>query len=167
MAITDIYNVKKMNISVEPVDENWEDTNNFVPNKIINIKTIGNIEGNTEGTGNKPIIKPAKPNHSGENKPVIEQPEVVEPVIVNPEVPAIANETVYEDAENGLNPNWITIKGQYTPQIKTPVYKNNSKAFVKLQNEWKSLGGELWENLSEYQLPMNNTTQKFIQMGKF
>ena len=180
MSITDIENVKKMNISVEPVDANWEDTNNFVSNQVINIQTIGAATPNTGldiGIVDKPnpiinnpvVVNPVQPNNPVVEAPVVEVPVVEVPVVqapelVNPEVPLVSKETIYEDAENSINANWVTIKGQFTPQRKTPGFKNNSKAFVKLQNEWVPLGGELWENKSEYQLPMNNDTQKILSI---
>lgn len=64
--------------------------------------------------------------------------------------------TVYEDAENGLNPNWIHVAGSYAPRIADQGYQSN-KALV-LVPQWVS--NTL--NIAEYQLPLNSDNSKKV-----
>ncbi len=136
MSITDIDNIKNLSISVEPINEKWQDTKNFISERSIEIAVIG------------------------ENG--IVEPNPVEPDPVEPD-PVILNETVYEDAENGISSNWFTVLGQYDPQLKGPG-ADESKGFIKLRTDWISLGNDLWENKSEYHLPMNNQEQTILSI---
>jgi hypothetical protein len=117
MSITNIKQIKRMNISIEPVDGNWQDTNNFITSQDIKMNILYG-----------------------------------------------QNDTLYEDGEDGLSPNWKTILGKYTPERKTPGYKNHSKGFVKLHTDWVNTQGEFWSNGSEYHLPMNNEKQKVLSV---
>lgn len=130
-SILDEESVKSINISIEPIDEEWNDTHNFISTQNIALKVIG-------------------------EKEVIVEPEPIIPAPINPE-PIIANETVYEDAENGLSSNWITIKGNEAPTRTTPGYKNGSAAFVKLPNHWTEDENGQWTNSAEYHLTLNDT----------
>jgi len=134
--ITSIVNeesVKNINISIESIDTDWSDTNNFVSTQKIALNVIG-------------------------EKEVIVEPE---PVIPEPITP---NETVYEDAENGLSSDWITIKGDEAPTRTTPGYNNESAAFVKLPNHWTEDANGKWSNSAEYHLALNNTQYTMLSV---
>jgi len=62
--------------------------------------------------------------------------------------------TMYEDAENGLNPNWIRVSGSYEPRVANQGYQSN-KALV-LVPEWISNTS----NIAEYYLPLNSDNSK-------
>ena len=127
-SIIDEENVKNINISMEPISAEWYDTHNYVSTQAVALTVIG-------------------------EKEVVIVPEPVEP---DPE-PVIPNETVYEDAENGLSSNWTIIKGDDSPIRKTPGYNNESQAFVKLPNHWTEDANGKWSNSAEYHLGLNNT----------
>lgn len=64
--------------------------------------------------------------------------------------------TVYENAENGLNANWIRVSGSYTPQLANQGYQSN-KALV-LVPQWVSNTS----NIAEYYLPLNSDDSKKV-----
>ncbi len=92
-----------------------------------------------------------------DNAPVVQPPVIEEPVIA-------PNETMYEDAEDGLSNNWTVIKGNDMPIRKTPGYKNQSKAFVKLPNHWTQDANGQWSNSAEYHLAMNDTEHTILSV---
>lgn len=64
--------------------------------------------------------------------------------------------TLYEDAENGLNPNWTRISGSYNPRLANQGYQSN-KALV-LVPQWVSNTS----NIAEYHLPLNSDNSKKV-----
>ena len=69
------------------------------------------------------------------------------------------NCTIYEDGENGLSPNWIHVTGDYEP-IHVDNDGFNSNGALALVTEWVYNT----TNLALYYLPLNNTTQKILEM---
>ena len=69
------------------------------------------------------------------------------------------NSTIYEDGENGLSPNWIHQTGDYAP-IHVDNDGFNSNGALALVTEW--VNNTI--NLALYYLPLNNTTQKVLEM---
>ena len=69
------------------------------------------------------------------------------------------NSTIYEDGENGLSPNWIHQTGDYAP-IHVDNDGFNSTGALALVTEWVYNT----TNLALYYLPLNNTTQKILEM---
>jgi hypothetical protein len=69
------------------------------------------------------------------------------------------NSTVYENGDNGLSPHWIHQSGDYAP-----IYVDNdgfnSIGALALVTEWVYNT----TNLALYYLPLNNTTQKILEM---
>ena len=66
--------------------------------------------------------------------------------------------TIYEDAEESISPKWRQISGSYPPlRVKNGF---NSKGALVLTPEWV----DNRTNNAEYQLDMNNTTQKILEM---
>jgi len=72
-------------------------------------------------------------------------------------------DTILEDAENSLNPNWIQIIGKYPPKRATPGLLG-SKGTLVLNPQWKQIHGDNWENGAEYQLPLNYSTHTILEM---
>jgi hypothetical protein len=71
--------------------------------------------------------------------------------------------TVYEDAENGLNANWIHVSGQYAP-IHYGGGGFQSNGALVLVPEWEKENGS-WTNLAEYRLPLNaDASKKFLEI---
>ena len=68
--------------------------------------------------------------------------------------------TVYEDAENGLNPNWVKVSGNYNP-----IHYNGggfqSNGTLVLVPEWKKIDG-VWRNNSLYSLALNADASKKV-----
>jgi hypothetical protein len=69
------------------------------------------------------------------------------------------NSTIYEDGENGLSPNWIHQAGDYAP-IHVDNDGFNSNGALALVTQWVYNT----TNLALYYLPLNNTTQKILEM---
>jgi len=69
------------------------------------------------------------------------------------------NSTIYEDGENGLSPNWIHQMGDYAP-IHVDNDGFNSTGALALVTQWVYNT----TNLALYYLPLNNTTQKILEM---
>jgi len=69
--------------------------------------------------------------------------------------------TVYENAENNLNPKWEQILGKYPPKRITPGFQ--SSGTLLLTPEWKETNGD-WENGAEYHLPLGFSIQKFLDI---
>ncbi len=69
------------------------------------------------------------------------------------------NSTIYEDGENGLSPNWIHQMGDYAP-IHVDNDGFNSNGTLALVTQWV----HNTTNLALYYLPLNNTTQKILEM---
>ena len=69
------------------------------------------------------------------------------------------NSTVYENGENGLSPHWIHQTGDYAP-IHVDDDGFNSIGALALVTEWVYNT----TNLALYYLPLNNTTQKILEM---
>jgi hypothetical protein len=68
--------------------------------------------------------------------------------------------TVYEDAENGISPEWIHVSGNFPPS-QTLQGGFNSSATVVLIPEWVSNVS----NIANYALPLHsNTQEKFLEM---
>jgi hypothetical protein len=67
--------------------------------------------------------------------------------------------TMYEDAEDGLSNEWIHHVGNYAPIRVTNGVENNG--VLALATEWTQNGTV---NVAEYYLPLNNTTQKILEM---
>jgi len=136
-SIFDVDNLKQMNISIEPISAEWYDTHNFVSTQNIALNVIGDKE----------VVEPVVP---------------VEPIV--PQKPEEPTATLYEDAENGLSNGWTTVLGEFQPQRKTPGYKNESQAFVKLQTNWTQNNQGLWNNSAEYHLELDNTEQTILSI---
>jgi hypothetical protein len=66
---------------------------------------------------------------------------------------------MYEDAEDGLSNEWIHHVGNYAPIRVTNGVENNG--VLALATEWTQNGTV---NVAEYYLPLNNTTQKILEM---
>lgn len=142
MSTTDIDNIKNLNISIGAVDDQWENVGHFVP--------LQNVKINVEGGDGSSIVEPIN------NNPIDQIP-------VNPDPVEQQEGTLYEDAENGIA-DWFTSTGQYTPQRRTPGYKNQSQAFVKLKTDWIQLGPDSWKNRSEYHLLMDNHEETILSV---
>ena len=69
------------------------------------------------------------------------------------------NSTVYEDGENGLSPRWIHQAGDYAP-IHVDNDGFNSNGALALVTQWV----HNTTNLALYYLPLENTTQKILEM---
>lgn len=67
--------------------------------------------------------------------------------------------TMYEDAEDGISNKWIHHLGNYAPIRVTDGVENNG--VLALATEWTQNGTV---NVAEYYLPLNNTTQKILEM---
>ena len=69
--------------------------------------------------------------------------------------------TLYEDAENGTNPNWVHVSGQYPLSRITPGF--NSIGAIRFRAYWTQ-GGTY--NPTEFKLPLNggNTTEKVLEI---
>ena len=72
-----------------------------------------------------------------------------------------ATSTLYEDAEAGINPNWIHVSGQYPMTRITPGFE--SLGAVRFKAYWTQ-GGTY--NPTEFQLPFNggNSTEKVLEI---
>ncbi len=144
--ITSLMNKSSINITIEPFDANWESTYSTISTQSVLVD--GSIQGeenpnpDNQGGGEHP-----DPDNGGGENPA--------PVV---------DETVYEDAENGLNAGWITTKGAGIATRKTPGYKNNSLAFVKLPNHWTQNAEGRWSNSAEYQLPIHDTKHTILSI---
>lgn len=67
--------------------------------------------------------------------------------------------TVYENAENGLNAEWVKVSGSYAPRIASQGYQSN-KALV-LVPQWTSNTS----NIAEYSLALNaNSSKKVLEL---
>ena len=67
--------------------------------------------------------------------------------------------TIYEDAEDGLSPNWVHASGNFAPLRANRGFESNGT--VVLVTQWTNGGTQ---NVAEYHLDMNNTTQKVLEM---
>ena len=67
--------------------------------------------------------------------------------------------TVYEDAESGLNPNWVHVLGKYPMSRITPGFE--SEGAIRFQAYWIDSGTN---NPTEFTLDFNNSTQKILEM---
>ncbi len=65
---------------------------------------------------------------------------------------------MYEDAENKISSNWRQISGSYPPLRAKNGFK--SRGALVLTPEWI----DNYRNISEYQLDMNNSNQKILEM---
>jgi len=65
---------------------------------------------------------------------------------------------IYEDAENNISTDWRQISGSYKP-LRVP-NGFNSKGALVLTPEWI----DNYSNIAEYQLDMNNSSQKILEM---
>ena len=141
--ITSIVKAKQINISIEPFDANWDGTYSTI-----------STQGVKLAIQDAPVVQPPVV------QPPVVQPPVVQPPVVQPPV-IQKNETIYEDAENGLA-GWVTTKGDNVAIRKTPGYKNQSQAFVKLPNKWYKDENGKWQNNAEYQLSLGSDTEHTI-----
>ncbi|SFV52395.1 hypothetical protein MNB_SV-14-1536 [hydrothermal vent metagenome] len=69
-----------------------------------------------------------------------------------------SNSTIYEDAEKNISLAWRQISGHYKPLRVPNGFK--SKGALVLTPEWI----DNYTNIAEYQLDMNNSTQKILEM---
>ncbi len=67
-------------------------------------------------------------------------------------------DTLYEDAENGLSPNWAKVLGNYNPIRQKGGYQSSYS--VKLTTHWVNKT----YNSTEYMLTLNNISQKVLQL---
>ena len=77
---------------------------------------------------------------------------------INTEGRAVSS-TLYEDAEDGISPLWQHIAGPYAPLRANRGFK--SKGTLVLTTNWTNGGTQ---NTAEFHLPMNNSTQKVLEM---
>ena len=75
--------------------------------------------------------------------------------VTNKEVVSV----VYEDAGNGLSPNWKHVSGNYAPLRANSGFQ--STGALVLVTEWMNGGTQ---NIAEYHLDMNNSEQKVLEM---
>ena len=69
--------------------------------------------------------------------------------------------TVYEDAENGINANWIHVSGNYAPIHYGQGGFESSGALV-LVPEWNNSNANGWTNNAEYRLALNADASKKV-----
>lgn len=83
----------------------------------------------------------------------------IDDIILSDGMPSLPP-TVYEDAENGLSPAWITVIGNTPPSRHTA----NGHTFVKLPPHWEHLDNGNWKNNAEYHLPMNDSIHRILSV---
>ena len=83
---------------------------------------------------------------------------------VNLEAGAGDAETIYDDAEGGISPNWVTVKGATQAKQATPGYKNQSNAHIHLYHKWYQDAQEKWHNDVEYHLPIHDKQHKVLSV---
>jgi len=66
---------------------------------------------------------------------------------------------IYEDAEDGISPLWQYISGPYAPLRANRGFESNGT--LVLTTDWINGGTQ---NTAEFHLPMNNSTQKILEM---
>ena len=69
---------------------------------------------------------------------------------------------LYEDAEEGLNPQWIVMRGESTPS-RIEAY-NGSQYCVNLPVSWEKNDQGKWYNPHEYHLPLNNNQGTILEV---
>ncbi len=69
---------------------------------------------------------------------------------------------LYEDAEGGLNPQWIVKRGDTTPT--RIVAHNNSQYAIHLPVSWYQDANGNWHNPHEYHLPLHNEQASYLEV---
>jgi len=71
----------------------------------------------------------------------------------------VATFTMYEDAEDGISPNWVHVAGKYDMSRITPGF--DSLGAVRFMAYWLNNGTY---NPTEFRLPLNNNFEKFLEI---
>jgi len=67
--------------------------------------------------------------------------------------------TIYEDAEGNLSDQWIHVSGDFIPLLTNRGFESDGA--VALVTQWTN---NATQNIAEYHLPLNNSTQKVLEM---